>query len=104
MNKWKLAFWICLILLLLVSAISLYSVIDQGVTITYMRDGYENTENDLNTISRIINETNRSKTQIKNLLEKSYDKRFSDFSKDTVPLERVELIFENDTLRKIYNQ
>jgi hypothetical protein len=99
MNKWKLAFWICLILLLLVSAFSLYSVIDQGVTITYMRDSYEDTETDLNTLSKILNETTITKPQIKSLLERSNS--YNEYSPDTVSLERVELIFDNDTLRKI---
>ena len=57
-NKWRLAFWISILTLLVVIVIGLYSIIDQGVTITYMKDGYTNTENDLNSLVEIINETN----------------------------------------------
>lgn len=99
MNKWKIAFWICLTLLVLVTAFSFYSILDQGVTITYMKDGYVNTENDLKTLSKIINETDLSKTQIKRFLEHSSE--FNEYSQDTVSLERVGLVFKNDTLKKI---
>lgn len=42
----------------------LYCIVDQGVTITYMREGYEDTENDLNTIIGLLNDTDLSKKQI----------------------------------------
>ncbi len=102
MNKWKLAFWICLIVLVVVTVFSFYSIVDQAVTITYMRDGYSNTEKDLKMLSKIITETDLSKAQIKSLLEKSNE--FSEFSHDTIPLKRVLLVFNKDTLRKIIDQ
>jgi hypothetical protein len=56
MNKWKVAFWVCFTTLILVLALGLYSIIDQGVTLTYMKDGYKDTENDLAILTKIINE------------------------------------------------
>ena len=103
-NKWKVAFWICFILLLTVSAFGVYSIIDQGVTITYMKDGYTSTENDLNTLIQIVNSKDLSKKEIK---ENFTGHRFYDimeFDKDTVVFERVELIFRNDTLQQIIKQ
>ena len=47
MNKWKIAFWCCLTLLVSVTVFSVYSIIDQGVTLTYQKEGYTDTENDL---------------------------------------------------------
>ena len=94
-NKWRLAFWISILTLLVVTAIGLYSIIDQGVTITYMKDGYTNTENDLNSLVELINETNLTKSEIETKLKTH---------QDTIPLERINLIFENDTLRKIEKQ
>jgi len=99
MNKWKLAFWICLALLIAFLIISLYSNLDQGVTITYMKEGYGDTEKDLKTISSIINETDLSKSEIKKLIEKS--SVFNEYALDTISLERVQLIFKKDTLKKI---
>jgi phosphoglycerate-specific signal transduction histidine kinase len=103
-NKWRLAFWISILILLVVSVIGLYSVMDQGVTITYMKDGYTNTENDLNSLVEIINETNLTKSEIEAKLKTHRFFEFMDFKKDTIPLERISLIFENDTLRNIENQ
>ncbi len=103
-NKWKVAFWICFILLLTVSAFGVYSIIDQGVTITYMKDGYTSTENDLNTLIQIVNSKDLSKKEIKENLtgHRFYD--IMEFDKDTVVFERVELIFRNDTLQQIIKQ
>ena len=103
-NKWKLAFWICLIILLLLSGFSIYSIIDKGVTLTYMRDGYENTENDLNSLILIINAKDFKKASIRKNLKTHRFYNKMDFKKDTVGLERVILIFENDTLKRIEKQ
>ena len=73
MNKWKFAFWCCFVLLLLVTSVSIYTTIDQGVTISYMREGYSDTENDLENIAKIINETDFSKAEIERSPEKQGD-------------------------------
>jgi hypothetical protein len=104
MNKWKIAFWICLTLLLLVTAFSTYSVIDQGVTLTYLKEGYTDTENDLDNISKIINETDLSKNQIKTALKQHHLFELMEFDKDTVSLDRVTLIFRDDKLFKVVKQ
>jgi len=103
-NKWKIAFWICFILLLFTSGFGLYSILDQGVTITYMKQGYENTENDLNSIIDIVNFTDFSKESIEQRMKDHIFFDLMDFKMDTVSLERVELIFKNDTLEKIKMQ
>lgn len=103
-NKWKVAFWICFVLLVSVSVFTIYSIIDQGVTITYMKEGYTSTENDLNTLIQIVNSNDLSKKEIKVELtgHRFYDSM--EFDKDTVALERVDLIFNNDTLHQIIKQ
>jgi len=103
-NQWKVAFWICLLQLLLVSALSILCLINQGETITYMTEGYTSTENDLNTLIQIVNSNNLSKKEIVDELKayRFYDS--IDFKRDTIPLERVEFIFKNDTLQQIIKQ
>ena len=64
MNKWKIAFWVCLTALILVTAFGIYSIIDQAVTLTYQKEGYTDTENDLDNLIEIINKTDLTKTQI----------------------------------------
>ena len=71
MNKWKIAFWCCLTVLVLVAVFLIYSLIDQGVTQTYQKEGYAATENDLDQLIEIINKTDLTKIQIENELKKN---------------------------------
>jgi hypothetical protein len=104
MNKWKIAFWISTVLLLTTVVVAAYVLIDQSVTIMYMRDGYEGTENDLKSLTELINDTDLSKEQIENRLNDHRLYEFMDFKSDTIGLERIQLIFENGQLERIENQ
>ena len=50
-SKWRLAFFISTGISLPVIAFLLYGIIDQGVTITYMSEGYEQTKKDLEVLA-----------------------------------------------------
>jgi hypothetical protein len=104
MNKWKIGFWLALSLLLAVMAIGVYSVLDQAVTLTYLRDEYNDTESDLNTLISLINDTDLTKTKIKEKLKRHNLFEFMDFNKDKIHIERLTLIFDNDKLKKIEKQ
>ncbi len=104
MNKWKIAFWICLFALVITGLFGLYGIIDQGVTLTYMKEGYTDTENDLATLIDVINKTNLTKSEIEETIKDHRLYEFMDFNSDTVALERVELYFKNDTLNKVQMQ
>ncbi|WP_423149757.1 hypothetical protein [Rubrolithibacter danxiaensis] len=104
MNNWKIAFWACLTVLLLVIAISVYTIIDQAVTLTYQKEGYSDTKNDLEQIIEIINKTNLTKSQIKTELKDHRLYEFMNFKSDTVALDRVLLIFDNDKLKTVTKQ
>lgn len=99
-NKWKLAFWFCFFVLISITFFSAYCIVDQGVTITHMSEGYEDTENDLIALSIILNETDLSKTQIEKVLNKNNLRNFI-ISKDTIALDRIQLIFDCTNLKKI---
>lgn len=103
-NNWKIAFWICLLLLITTGILGLYSIIDQGVTITYMKEGYSDTEADLESLIEIINQTDQTKDEIEIVLKKHRFREFMNFNIDTIGLERVTLIFENDSLKKVEKQ
>ncbi len=104
MNKWKIAFWCCFIILVAVTIFSAYSIIDQGVTLTYQKEGYTDTENDLNQLIEIINKTDLTKKQIESELKDHRLFEYMDFKSDTVSLERVLLIFENEKIKKVMKQ
>jgi|SRR5690554_2303729 len=104
MNRWKIAFWCCLTLLVTVIIFSFYSIIDQSVTLTYQSEGYTDTENDLDQLIEIIIKTDLTKNQIKTVLKDHRLFEYMDFKSDTVSLDRILLIFENDKLKNVTKQ
>ena len=68
MNKWKIAFWCCLTILILSVPFYIYSILDQGVTLTHQKEACLSTEKDLEQLADILVNTNISKTQIQNEL------------------------------------
>ena len=83
---------------------SLYSIIDQGVTLTYQKEGYKDTENDLDQLIEIINKTDLTKSQIETELKDHKLYEFMNFKTDTISLDRVLLIFDNDKLKQVTKQ
>lgn len=96
-HPWKIAFWACFILLIAVTCLGAFAVLDQGVTLTYLRDDHSHTEQELEILTGILNDSRLSKPKIIKVLE-GYD--LSDFNSDTIILDKVRLIFEQDTLIK----
>ena len=104
MNKWKIAFMVCLIVLLLVTAFSVYSITDQAATLTYQKEGYTDTENDLDNLIEIINNADLTKAEIQLKLKNHKLYEYMDFKKDTISLDRVLLIFDNNKLKNVTKQ
>lgn len=104
MNKWKIAFWCCLTLLVAVTVFSVYSIIDHGVTMTCQKEGYTDTKNDLDQLIEIINETDLTKSAIESELKDHRLFEYMDFNSDTISLDRVSLIFETDKLKNVTKQ
>lgn len=104
MNKWKIAFWCCLLLLFITNGFLVYSIVDQGVTLTYQEEGYSQTEDDLDEIINIINNTNLSKSEVKKEFDTHSMIEYMDFDSDTVSLYRLILIFRDNQLEKIEKQ
>lgn len=101
MNKWKIAFWFCFALLISISLISIYIILDQGVSLTYQKEEYTNTVNDLDQIIKLINETDLTKNQITPILQNHEWVEYMNLESDTVELKTINLIFEEDTLKEI---
>lgn len=101
MNKWKTAFWICLTVLILMSFGSIHTIIDQGITLTYLKEGYTNIDNDLDQIIELINKTDFTKDEVILILQKYERSKHLDLTSDTIELERVNLIFDNNNIKVI---
>ncbi len=104
MNKWKIGFWISTALLIGVTLLGLYSIIDQGVTLTYLRESCDDTEKDMNTLVELINDTDLTKGQIKEKLKTHYLYEFMDFNQNKIHIHRLTLVFNNDRLETIEKQ
>jgi len=88
----------------MVSVFSAYSIIDQAYTLTYHKVSYEDTEKDLEKLMEIINKTDLTKKQIETELKDHSHSEFMNFNSDTISLNRVLLIFENDKLKLVTKQ
>jgi hypothetical protein len=90
-NKWRTAFWTLLTVFVLTTILLLYSVLDQGVTITYMREGYRDTEHDLEQVSQII----KGKLTFEDF--KEITDRYPDLGDSTsIELNRIKINFGTD--------
>ena len=103
MNKWKKAFWISTIistlLLIFVICYSMYAIIDQAYTIAYQNDSWDWEREDKGNLIIIINNTDFSKNEIiKELKIEDYM-----IENDTIFLNTIRLIFENNQLKEIKN-
>ena len=104
MNRWKIAVGVCLLCLVLVTAFGIYAILDQGISLTYLNDDYSKTESDLNSLCKIISKTDLAKTEIKDALNRHPLFEYMDFNADTVSLDRVNLIFQNNKLVSVEKQ
>lgn len=99
----RLKYFLLFIICLLVVAVGylFYQIVDKGVTISYMKEGYSDTEDDLNSLIQINNSKLNTKFEIREFLEGNENYVFLDFDSDTVELNRISLIFKNDSLKRI---
>src|SRR5690606_730681 len=99
MNKWKVAFWSCLTLLVVVTIFSAYSIIDQAYTLTYHKVGYEDTEKNLDQLMEIINKTEWKRKQVENELKDRIEFELMECKAYTISLNGGLPIFDNDKRR-----
>jgi hypothetical protein len=73
-NWWKVGFFCAMTAAVVVAAIGAYMVLDQAVTIDYMRVGYKDTEKDLAAMSTLVDHryVGMTKTEMLPLLQRAY--------------------------------
>lgn len=104
MNRWKIAFWVVVGCFVFISLFGFYTIIDQGVSLTYMKDGYSATESDFNYLIKLINNKVIHKEDARAMFSDYKLKDYIELNPDTFSLERINLIFSNDSLIKIERQ
>lgn len=101
MNRWKLAFWIVVPILTASLLITVYMVIDNGITITYMRVGYEDTVRSYEALAEVFPK-NQTKKDIVFVLRKSNPNMFIAEEKTLVRSEAGIFYFnQSGTLEKV---
>jgi len=104
-NKWKVAFWVCLFVLVSITLLAAYAILDQAVTLTYLNVSYSDTVKDLDYLSLIISETDLSKQQVTNVLrEGGYVINEGDISNDTIILNDKILVFSNHKISQVLSK
>ena len=101
MNHWKIAFFVCLSLLVVTVISAFLNDLDKGISLEHMQIGYKDTETDLEALIKIVNETDFTKDEVISQLTKQDFPYWIDVEQDTIELYRVKLIFEADTLKNI---
>lgn len=104
MNKWKIGLLICFVTLLVTIGLGLYAMLDQGVTLTYMRQSYDEMDSDLKRLTKIINDTDMTRNDIDRLLAADKDSVVVITRGDTLFVGRLILTFEKDTLVNVKRQ
>ena len=56
MNKWKIAFWSLLVVTFGIVFISFYLLLNQSVTLTYQKQGYQDTQEELKVYIELLKE------------------------------------------------
>lgn len=104
MKKWKISFFVCLLLLLITIVFSAFLIVDQAISISYMREGYVETENDLKGLVKTLNSRNRTKTEIEKLFSADSSLTPNSAGGDSIFLNRIILVFKDEQFVKVINQ
>lgn len=99
-NKWETAFWALLTVFVLTTCYLTYNLLDQGVTITYMKERYWDTESDLEQLSKVID----GKLTFDDFKEIS--DRYPELGDSTeLGLNRIKIVFGTDKkVKRVTNQ
>lgn len=93
-QKWRIAFFVTLIIAVAVIAVLAYSVVDQAISITYMSDGYSRTEKDLKTLGDAFPRDKYTKKDIVVVLRKLEPQGFIVETKCAVQLNGLRFEFD----------
>ncbi|MFD0977048.1 hypothetical protein [Salinimicrobium gaetbulicola] len=100
-HPWKTAFWACFFMLIAVTCLGAYAVLDQGVTLTYLRDDHSVKERELEAITQMLEGAPIPKQQVLHALEKHLLYEIPDAEADTIRLANLTFVFQNDSLQRL---
>jgi len=100
MNKWKIAFFCCLVLFIASIVFFIYSIIDQGISYTYLKVSYDEQVEANKVLGNLVVRGGQKYSQkdILYLLRQEYPKAFIVEEKNTIRIGSNEFEFEKDRL------
>jgi hypothetical protein len=101
MNKWKVAFWICLVCSLIIFTIGLKTFIETEISLGFTKDDRNAYKEDLEITTTIINKNLRTKKEVEEEFSVNGYSPFFNEEKDSSYMLRTQYIFKNDTIIKI---
>ncbi len=69
-----------------------------------MQDGYGSTERDLEVLIEVINQGAQERTALQEVLARHFPRDSTTWNQDTIPLERVTLLLENNRFVGVLKQ
>ena len=99
--KWKILFWVLLVIFIIVSCILIYFVIDQAVTITYMMEGYKETSENLETLINLIPRISKklSRDELTHIIKDIYPEKFL-FKEGKIHIDNLTFEFDEQGIFK----
>ncbi len=103
MNKWKITFFIVLVILIASNIFWFMSILDMGITYTYQQVTVDDQKKSIDTLGRLIvkNTQKMNQKDILHLLRKSSPDAFIVEEDNIISVEGLKFEFENGTLKKV---
>lgn len=101
MNYWKVAFFVTLMISILILSMAIYIIVDQSLTIAHNNHSYYELKKDIAILSRIISKSGLQKTSIIKMLIENKLIDTENISRDTLFLNQSVLIFRDEQMLKI---
>jgi len=103
MNKWKIAFFCCLVFLIASIIFFIYSTIDQSISYTYLKDSYDEQVKANKVLGNLIVKGSQKYSQkdILYLLRQEYPKAFIVEEKNIINIGSNKFEFEKDRLVRV---
>ena len=103
MNRWKVAFFVCLGFAAISISTLLYGILDQAVTLTYQQDSCDSISRGSDILGNIIVKRGQrySQADVLHLLRQEYPDAFIVESGDRISMRDVSFCFENGKLSEV---
>jgi len=103
MNKWKVAFFVVLILGLASNGYLFYHLVDSGISYSYLHDDHEAQSKQINALGELVvaGADEYTKSDILHLLRQAKKDAFIVEEKDAIYYEGIRFTFDGEKLTKI---